>query len=394
MMVYKASHVHHHKSGYPILKFEGTFPPLYTAKANKMPATTVRPSFVSVDPSAFSQPEVLRDISISESLSHILGAIWLGDLANALYDEYIMLSKHNTKFPDLVYFSARLACLGFVISDLVLTTSVNFPVDCQQVSAAVDCRFPRLPYCRCRFLPSVDGNMDITHFSLLDSIPFIAVAIHDTMVFLAISIRLTLLGACTIVQDGLSLWKAFLALHRSDMSGTISKALLKTGQLYYLVTFGVSVGVAASLMVSSIPVAYRSMFIIVDILLQNSMACRVYRQLKIGQIVEVDITNQITIRNDRRDGLPANSAIVFERNSGLATTLASASVQRTPASDTITRSPREATFDDRSLQLNSCKITVMVSYALLEAQPTPTRSPSTSYLSTHVVVGAATKRLS
>ncbi|KAI0790053.1 hypothetical protein C8Q75DRAFT_806695 [Abortiporus biennis] len=363
-----------------------------------MPATTVRPSFVSVDPSAFSQPEVLRDISISESLSHILGAIWLGDLANALYDEYIMLSKHNTKFPDLVYFSARLACLGFVISDLVLTTSVNFPVDCQQVSAAVDW-FASLTVCLTSLLfffrikavfhdfpivvvgffllwmgtwTSLVGPLLVhairigsTHcvisdFSLLDSIPFIAVAIHDTMVFLAISIRLTLLGACTIVQDGLSLWKAFLALHRSDMSGTISKALLKTGQLYYLVTFGVSVGVAASLMVSSIPVAYRSMFIIVDILLQNSMACRVYRQLKIGQIVEVDITNQITIRNDRRDGLPANSAIVFERNSGLATTLASASVQRTPASDTITRSPREATFDDRSLQLNSCKITVMV----------------------------------
>ncbi|KAI0790068.1 hypothetical protein C8Q75DRAFT_806709 [Abortiporus biennis] len=320
------------------------------------------------DPFSLLPPDVARGIRISESLNTVSDAMWLGDFANSLYDEYIMLFKHKRGFPDLVYVVARLSCLGYVISDLLFElnlatplASVNLEINCESVFAALDwlgsltvCITSLLFFFRIRAVffdfPVIIGGFFllwlttcssfvalffirattlgsnlclISEVSIWSSIPYLVVAVHDTLVFLAISIRLTHFSHMGFDTDGRSRWKTFF---RGSSMPSLSRALLKNGQLYYLVTIGFSVAFGVGIMISSIPLSYRSTFTGVNIIIQNTMACRVYRQLKIGRLDEVDVTYETSEQgsNGRRIRLVGVSAIRslrFEGNPDLHTTM-------------------------------------------------------------------------
>ncbi|KAI0790064.1 hypothetical protein C8Q75DRAFT_138344 [Abortiporus biennis] len=143
-----------------------------------------------------------------------------------------MLFRRSRGFPDLVYVAARLSCLSYVISDLL---------------------FDILVFIRANTLGS--NLCLISEVSEWSSVPFIVVAVHDTMVFLAISIRLTYLSHVGCDANGRFRWRTFL---RGSSMPSLSRALLKNGQLYYLVTIGFSVACGFEIMITSIPVSYRN----------------------------------------------------------------------------------------------------------------------------------------
>ncbi|KAL4245595.1 hypothetical protein ABKN59_010474 [Abortiporus biennis] len=91
------------------------------------------------DPFTLLPPDIVRGIRIAESLDAVAEAMWLGDFANSVYDEYIMLFRRSKGFPDLVYVVARLSCLGYVISDLLfVATGANLNINCERVFAGLD----------------------------------------------------------------------------------------------------------------------------------------------------------------------------------------------------------------------------------------------------------------
>ncbi|KAK7689449.1 hypothetical protein QCA50_007241 [Cerrena zonata] len=66
--------------------------------------------------------------------------------------------------------------------------------------------------------------------------------------------------------------------------GYVSKSLLKTGQLYYLATVSINLVAMILLLSPSLSQVYQGMFTVPNVALQNAMACRVFRLLKLGVI--------------------------------------------------------------------------------------------------------------
>ncbi|KAL4245594.1 hypothetical protein ABKN59_010476 [Abortiporus biennis] len=132
-----------------------------------------------------------------------------------------------------VYVAARLSCLGYVISDLIFDTSVNLHINCERMFAAID---------RLGALTAITLGSNlclISEVSEWSSVPFPVVAVHDTLVFLAVGIRLSYFGHMGYDDTNCrSHWRTFF---RGSSMPSLSRALLQNGQLYYLVTIGSSV---------------------------------------------------------------------------------------------------------------------------------------------------------
>ncbi|TFK47489.1 hypothetical protein OE88DRAFT_1738410 [Heliocybe sulcata] len=122
-------------------------------------------------------------------------------------------------------------------------------------------------------------DLDVASFS---SSTVIVNWINDSLVFLAISWRLMRFST---VGDT---WRDRL---RSFISGAgfsrLSRSLLQGGQMYYLATVGFSIVTIIGLL-APIPAVYHALFTIPNLALQNAMACRVYRQLRLGIIQETN----------------------------------------------------------------------------------------------------------
>lgn len=128
---------------------------------------------------------------------------------------------------------------------------------------------------------------------------FVAIAAFDTTVFIAISLKVSSYG----MTEG---WKGRLkSIFTGKGVGYVSKALLQTGQLYYMyvyaytlrhvyahvvplfrATVGLNLIAMVLLLTPSLSLVYQGMFTVPNVALQNAMACRVYRLLKLGIIQE------------------------------------------------------------------------------------------------------------
>ncbi|THU97994.1 hypothetical protein K435DRAFT_753384 [Dendrothele bispora CBS 962.96] len=98
--------------------------------------------------------------------------------------------------------------------------------------------------------------------------------IFDSLVFLFVSYRiLTTHGPGEEEWTWSSLFSSGKALPR------LSRAMLRGGQQYYLVTVGVNILITVLITTPSVPPIYEATFTIPDIALTSSMACRVYRNL-------------------------------------------------------------------------------------------------------------------
>ncbi|CAL1708212.1 unnamed protein product [Somion occarium] len=114
-----------------------------------------------------------------------------------------------------------------------------------------------------------------------DSGGTIAVALFDTCVFIAISIRIPSYYAPA------SSWKERIrSLWNTKNMGQISKNILQTGYLYYMTTVGVNIAGIFVLLAPGISPIVRSTFSVPTIVVQNLMACKVFRLLKLDLLRE------------------------------------------------------------------------------------------------------------
>jgi len=106
------------------------------------------------------------------------------------------------------------------------------------------------------------------------SVATITPLVHDTIIFLAISLRL--FGNSHVTRGN---FKAFVT---GEYLPQFSKAILKDGQLYYLVAVTSNTLVTVMLYNTRVALAYRTMFTVCNIMITNAMACYVFRNTKFG----------------------------------------------------------------------------------------------------------------
>ncbi|KAK7679167.1 hypothetical protein QCA50_017745 [Cerrena zonata] len=110
---------------------------------------------------------------------------------------------------------------------------------------------------------------------------FVTIFVFDTSVFLAISFKITIHSMADDFRGRVNAFTTGRGI------GYISRVLLRTGQLYYLATVSVNLVAMTLLLHPSLSKVYQGMFTVPSVALQNAMACRVYRLLKLGVISDI-----------------------------------------------------------------------------------------------------------
>ncbi|CAL1700652.1 unnamed protein product [Somion occarium] len=243
-----------------------------------------------------------------------VAAVWLWDFMTAFLDYVRLLATRRISLTDVTYIAARISSAGSLIAALVQL--VASPDDCDLKSRAVNwfaaIALPcnsllfflrvRAVFRESRLIVGVFALLWLSTFTTItiplsshgimletirvcsnstlqsyDSIGFVAVAVFDTLVLIAISVRV-LSGSMAISWS-----ERCRSLLSGKGLGTVSRILLQTGQLYYLATVGVNIAMAI-LIFTSESEAVQVGVAIVGVALQNIMACKVYRLLKLGLI--------------------------------------------------------------------------------------------------------------
>ncbi|CAL1702823.1 unnamed protein product [Somion occarium] len=263
-------------------------------------------------------PDVVANMQTAGYMAVAVVAAWTWDYFISTSDEVWMFTEHKFALPDVAYVFARFTSGGFLAASLAFlsagdddTCRAIGKVICWFGAFALPCNFVlfflrvkavfrrspilvgifailwlstlgsfTLPFSTTgeRLLGS--HNCVTTNVTPISSVGFLTVAIFDAIVFVMISIRL-------VSYSMADSWKErIFSFFSGQNMGFLSKAVLKTGQLYYLATVGVNIFVLFTLVTSSFPPALRAVLTMPTVALQNAMACRVYRLLKLGFIEE------------------------------------------------------------------------------------------------------------
>jgi len=114
----------------------------------------------------------------------------------------------------------------------------------------------------------------------IDAWGYIAAAIYDTLMYLAISWRLASLAMVDRWQDRL---KSFVTA--KDL-GWLSKVLLQSGQMYYFMTIGVTICTTIFIYSPSVPAEWNPLFVPINATVTSVMACRLFRVLKLDLLIK------------------------------------------------------------------------------------------------------------
>lgn len=176
--------------------------------------------------------------------------------------------------------------------------------------------------------PAICVETDVKGFA---NVGPVLIAVHDSLVYIGISARLTLNNLPLTSPRPIDALKIFFS---GKGIGQISKSLLTTGQMYYLyvyffphrqyassspihldvfqlhsATIGMSIAHIAVIFSPSVPPVIKATIPIPNIALQNVMACRVYRQLKLGLISETSTTTLVSASSSSRSTPPASAQL-------------------------------------------------------------------------------------
>ncbi|KAK7689905.1 hypothetical protein QCA50_006544 [Cerrena zonata] len=285
------------------------------------------PALNSFTPETFMSPDVAAQTAITRDLIAITLGVWFWDVSMSISSEIQMWTQHKFSKDDVIYILTRITKAGCIIGALVFASS---PLNNCQAAILVSCWLAAivLPLNSLLFLIRILGvfhdskvikiGFSVLWFPTLCSFiaPFVAsashigptqkcevdrvtagsssgfyvIAIYDTLVFIAITLR--------ILSDNLAKgWKTRAKVFVSaEKMGPVFRIVLQTGQLYYLVTTGANIVALIILCLPSIPPTYKISATVPNLLLQNVMACRVFRLLKQGafktEVFTVSAQNQ------------------------------------------------------------------------------------------------------
>ncbi|KAH8103799.1 hypothetical protein BXZ70DRAFT_868481, partial [Cristinia sonorae] len=260
-------------------------------------------------PLAWVPKDIADEMEASRYLYSATIGAWIWDCLMSLPDELRMFKQFGFGLTDAVYVGTRVSTIAFILSSFLFQVApiadchvlvkfigwmvaITLPLNCLLFFFRIRALFHGnnivigiffviwLSTFSAMTAPfSIDGaHMGNTRFCVntevkeYGSVGFIVGAVHDTIVFLTITIKLSTHSA------GGSKVKAFVS---GGGMGSVSRALLKTGQLYYLVTVGMNILTLALILSPTVPPIIRAMFAIPDLALQNAMTCRVHRLLKL-----------------------------------------------------------------------------------------------------------------
>ncbi|KDR73143.1 hypothetical protein GALMADRAFT_72738 [Galerina marginata CBS 339.88] len=284
-------------------------------------------------PMAFLPPDLAFQVTIAIYILVGSLGVMIWDILNNLKSDYILLTKYRITLPTITYVISRLGSLGYVLASTIFETAPTG--NCIAFEKGLDWLYPiaipassLLFFFRVRaifdknifivtffgfmWLAVVAGCLTVTqgvtgaHIGSTDYCinasleGYVAAAaiiplVNDTLIFLAISWRLMTNSHVEYTLKG-----GMRTLVFGDYMPAFSRSLLQDGQIYYLTTVSTSLLTVIMLYVSSVPIAYRTMFTVPNIMLMNIMACRVFRNTKFGLFRENTIsTSKMRSKDDR-----------------------------------------------------------------------------------------------
>ncbi|RDB25753.1 hypothetical protein Hypma_006259 [Hypsizygus marmoreus] len=249
--------------------------------------------------------------------------IW--DLLANMESDHQLLFKYDMAFPTVVYFLSRISVLASTLVNAVIR-SAPLGAHCQRFQTTacvlyhiafsstallfflrVRAIFNRNVYVVAFFfvlwlavlggsatVATVGGSSPLgpTKYCLpkptkmyISASP-ITLAVHDTLVFAAISWRI--LSHSWLDPNMKPALKAFVT---GRYLPAFSRALLQDGQVYYLVTIVSNLIAVITVTLPAVPRAYRFMYVF-NCAVSNMMACRVFRHTKFGHFREESISTQ------------------------------------------------------------------------------------------------------
>ncbi|KAF7361535.1 hypothetical protein MSAN_01187100 [Mycena sanguinolenta] len=269
-------------------------------------------------PLAFLPPALASQVEVSRYvLAATLGAyVW--DIGLNLGNDYALLFKHRVRFPTIVYFLSKVFTVAHILTFFIFAVA---PVEnCNTLALGISISAVLTQSTTAMlFLLRVTAvwhpnKTAYTVFSILwiavlgagitsplgirgahigptmqciitDVLPgyvefaTIMPLVNDTAIFFAISYRIL---AHTLVAD------SFIARLRvffgANGLSTISHALLKSGQHFYLIAVAIHITLLVVLKVPQSTPVYRTMLSIPGLALVNAMGCLVFRRIKFGLI--------------------------------------------------------------------------------------------------------------
>ncbi|KAJ6454661.1 hypothetical protein C8R45DRAFT_1189299, partial [Mycena sanguinolenta] len=268
-------------------------------------------------PLAFVPPAFASQLEVSRYFFAATFGAYVWDIGLNLGNDYTLLFKHRVRFPTIVYFLSRAFTLAYITTAfffqvapvkncnalvagiaicLVLSqtstamlffiraTAVWYPSKIAYVVFSIlwiavlgagmtiplgDRAAHIGPTTQCIIAITPAG----TEFALI--IPLI----NDSAIFLAINYRI--LAHAIVADSSMARLRVFLG---GKASSTLSKALLQTGQHFYLIAVVTHIVLLVLLKLPHLSPVYRTMVAVPGLALINTMACLVFRRIKFGLI--------------------------------------------------------------------------------------------------------------
>ncbi|THH32773.1 hypothetical protein EUX98_g1374 [Antrodiella citrinella] len=249
---------------------------------------------------------------------------WVWDVLVSLASDVQTFSAYRITPPDLGHLLSRMVSACFVC--LVLVFNVVAVPDCQSLAKVIGwtgaITFPlqSIPFFFCAravFLnkPTVvaafavlwfgilggsiasaffihgshigETSMCVAHLGKPYAAGIVSLALHNTMVFVAVSINLMLY---THEETWSGRVKAYM--HRRGIS-QLSKLLMESGQSYIVPIVALNLAAAVINLIPSMPTSYKIAFIVMDVALQNAVTIRIHRLIKSGVISDHPTTTAL-----------------------------------------------------------------------------------------------------
>ncbi|KAJ6600633.1 hypothetical protein B0H10DRAFT_2083321 [Mycena sp. CBHHK59/15] len=262
---------------------------------------------------ALLPPDLARKLQLATFVTTGSLAIFIWDILHCLSAEYTLLFKYKAHWSLVAYFLSKFGSFGYVLgftlfgtypigrcSTLYLVSNSFYPVAVTSTSL--------LFYFASRSVTAVFGILWLAVLGTGITIPFgglattieptpycivtevasfvgastIVITVHDTAVFLAVSYRLV---SNTHAVHG-TLKSKLKAVFSGTSMPCFSKALYVDGQFYYMISAFSNIAVTVMVYAPHLHPAYHGLLAIPNVMLTSVMACRVYRNTKLGTVRE------------------------------------------------------------------------------------------------------------
>ncbi|KAI0795012.1 hypothetical protein C8Q75DRAFT_522010 [Abortiporus biennis] len=274
-------------------------------------------------PLAWLPPDVADQFEAGRYVLSATFGAWLWDVFMSIPEDIQLFSKRKLSFTDGFYVLSRLFTLGYLVTTLVFQVAqvshcdallkiagafaaISIPFNTLLFLFRATTVFPHnLPFqtafyilwtgtLGCAVLMPIDyrgigSHLGPTRYCFASepkgtiSAPPIAIAVYNSILFLAISVELTSKYGFTEAS-----------LFSKEVITRFFRRLLQTGQFYYAVTLILNIGTMVVSLDHTIPPVTRSILVAPNIVLMNAMACRLYRNLKIGLVKDPFTTPSIS----------------------------------------------------------------------------------------------------